>query len=300
MLRRYLRKSGEIIMAEMGITLSSEMLENLHAKQLAILRSVVKVIEELGLRYFCVGGTALGAIKYQGFIPWDDDIDIAMPRQDFMLFLQRGPTLLPKHLFVQSVYSEKEYCLSVAKVRDINTTYFDISTAALNVCHGVFIDVFPIDGYTEQKSRVGSLMWKLRENKITWSNYFKPVYPTFTQRMIGLISRSALILETPNRSCQKNEKLLMKEAFDDSNLVYMRTEVFAKDIFGRGNEAMFGNMPVIVPEKVEEYLSLCYGDIALDPPPEKQYPHHFALAVDCQTPFTEFVFSKGKLIRKRQ
>ena len=63
-------------------------LQQLKDVELDILKKVISVIESLKLNYFAVGGTALGAFKYAGFIPWDDDIDIAMPREDFLRFVE--------------------------------------------------------------------------------------------------------------------------------------------------------------------------------------------------------------------
>lgn len=83
-----------------------------------ILKAFVDVCDQLKLKYYLVEGTLLGAIRHQGFIPWDDDIDVGMPRADYERFLQEAQALLPDYYFVQSMYSEPEYHANFAKIRD--------------------------------------------------------------------------------------------------------------------------------------------------------------------------------------
>ena len=119
---------------------------DLQQTEFEILKEYIAVCERLKLRYYLVCGSCLGAVKYSGFIPWDDDIDVAMPREDYRVFCEKAPLLLPEHLFLQTNESDRNYPNIFAKLRDSRTTYIEKGMAELDIHHGVYIDVFPLDG----------------------------------------------------------------------------------------------------------------------------------------------------------
>ena len=123
----------------------------LQNKELEILKQFIFVCDSLSLKYFLVCGSALGAVKYGGFIPWDDDIDVAMPREDYDVFVERANTLFPPNIFLQTYKTDTKYPHIYCKLRDSNTAYIEKSAAALEINHGVFIDIFPLDGYPSEK-----------------------------------------------------------------------------------------------------------------------------------------------------
>ena len=118
----------------------------LQETELELLKQFLLVCEQFKLTYYLVCGSALGAVKYGGFIPWDDDIDVALPRKDYEVFCREAPKMLPEWCFLQNYHSEPEYYLLGSKLRDSRTTYIEIMTERLNINHGVFIDIFPLDG----------------------------------------------------------------------------------------------------------------------------------------------------------
>lgn len=276
------------------IYLNKEQLRQLQLKCVEILSHVIKAIDDMNLTYYCVGGTALGTVKYNGFIPWDDDIDIAMPREDFMKFLLNGNKFLPNHLFISSCFTEKKYFGSVAKIRDMNTAYFDIETARFPICHGIFIDVFPIDGY-RPLSKKDSFFKKLYKGKIT---FFERQSRSFVSKLKGFVCSCFCMFKSLNKCCVSSEKILMKNKLDNCSLVYNRIMTFHKELFGVPSKGLFEGLTVNLPSNVEEYLRICYGDITKEPSIEKQYPHHFALMIDVNESYKNFVFRKGKVYKK--
>jgi len=267
--------------------------------ELDILKSTIFAIESLGLRYYAVGGTALGAVKYSGFIPWDDDVDIAMPRKDFLIFIKEAYKYLPKRLVVQSLYNDSNYTLGVAKIRNEETTYFDIYTAQYNVSHGVFIDIFPIDD-CGNKNPIDSFFYKARENKIAWSNFFKPDGASLKNRFVSLFCKTILLFENPHKCALRNDRFLTSLGEkEETDKVFMRIEKHNKSFFTGNKKVKFCDIDLVVPNNVEEYLKNCYGDFKQDPPLEKRFPHHFALKIDLNNSYKNYLFKKGRILQKK-
>ena len=107
----------------------------------------MQVCQQLNLSYFLVCGSALGAVKYQGFIPWDDDMDLAMLRPDYEAFLAQAQALLPRHIFLQNYKTDPAFPAIYSKLRLSGTVFLEESAQHLPIHHGIFLDLFPLDGY---------------------------------------------------------------------------------------------------------------------------------------------------------
>ena len=117
-------------------------------KMVTMLKEVDAICQEFNLDYWLEGGTLLGAIRHQGFIPWDDDLDISMPRHSYEKFLQVAPSRLPEHLFLQTAQSEPGYFNLAAplKIRDLNSRFVEVhETGNEPYQQGIFLDVFVYD-----------------------------------------------------------------------------------------------------------------------------------------------------------
>lgn len=139
-------------------------LRKLQLVQLEILKEVDRLCEKYALRYFLVAGTLLGAIRHKGFIPWDDDLDIAMPREDYEKFLKIAEGELSKQYYVQDINNDDTYWLPFAKVRK-NCTIFEEPSAISNNTHkGIYIDIFPLDNVNKQYSTFQTMQAKIVKN----------------------------------------------------------------------------------------------------------------------------------------
>ena len=115
----------------------------LQEKEFRLLQIFVEICEKLKLRYFLVCGSALGAVKYKGSIPWDDDVDVGMPRRDYDVFKKEAQKLLPNGVFLQNYETDPAYPQVFSKLRDSNTTYIEKSVAHLPINHGIYIIMIP-------------------------------------------------------------------------------------------------------------------------------------------------------------
>ena len=134
------------------------------AAQLEVLEEVKRVCGILGIKFFADWGTLLGAVRHHGFIPWDDDMDIAMLREDYMRFLSEAPVLLEKYYEIKSVYNDPED--DTIKARIINGRHICFEPDFLARFHGcpyvVGIDIFPVDNITDDKRALDKQIESLR------------------------------------------------------------------------------------------------------------------------------------------
>ena len=136
----------------------------LRSAQLIMLR-VLKYVDYIckvhGLRYSLEAGTLLGAIRGGGFIPWDDDMDLMMPRPDYERFLEISPALLPKTLLLHTSENDSKHLWPWAKIRDCNSEIVEIDSPEYEGARGVFVDIYPIDVYFPIHLRLDWLSRKL-------------------------------------------------------------------------------------------------------------------------------------------
>lgn len=132
----------------------SAMMKRLWAMELDMVKKFVEVCNQHNLKYYMMGGTLLGAVRHQGFIPWDNDIDLAMPRKDFDKLLEIGPASFEKPLFFQTPVTEKSRFFSTfIKIRNENGTAGTQEDFDLGLNCGVFIDVFCLDEIPDGKMK---------------------------------------------------------------------------------------------------------------------------------------------------
>ncbi|MBR3928616.1 MAG: LicD family protein [Clostridia bacterium] len=274
--------------------MDKQKMEALRAKQLELLKYFIDACEKLNLRWFCVCGTALGAVKYGGYIPWDDDVDVALPRPDYEIFLKNAFAFLPDDIFLQNYKTDKAFPHEFSKLRNSNTTQIEANMQHLRMNHGIYIDIFPLDGYPskehEQKHfdmQRKLLMWKrfcaLKGNRKGKARVRNAIF-----RMLGYHKRTAQIIA-------QTEKLYSQYPVDQSDYWCNygnwqgQLEYAHRSQYGNGKKVFFEGIAVIVPEKYDEYLTQKYGDWRSDPPVEKRKTHHSIVAFDEGHSYTEYI-----------
>ena len=120
-------------------------MEELRKVQLEALLEVDRICKKFGITYQLFSGTLLGAIRHKGFIPWDDDIDICMLRNDYDRFIEVCKTELDTTYFLQNYETDKNFIHNITRIRKNNTIALQSACAELDMHHGIFIDIFPMD-----------------------------------------------------------------------------------------------------------------------------------------------------------
>ena len=267
-------------------------MNELQQVEFEILKEFVAACDKLGLRYFLVCGSALGAVKYGGFIPWDDDVDVALPRRDYDRFCAEARALLPERLFIQNHRTDPAFPPLYTKLRDRNTTFIEKTSRELPIVHGVYIDVFPLDGHPE--GRLSGAVFELK----------KRICVAGVAAQFQLDSPVKRLLYTPFRLWTKlfpspsfaaRYEALVRRYDPDSSALWcnygnskLKLEYAPKEQYGEGREAVFEGLPVRVPGDFDAYLTQKYGDWRADLPPEQQVPHHFHVLCDLTRPYTEY------------
>ena len=234
-----------------------------------------------GIPYYIVGGSMLGAVRHGGFIPWDDDIDVVVPRPDYEKLLKIFDGRID-HYFLESPYTGNEdYFYTYAKLYDINTTL--VEKTRRNCRRGLYIDVFPLDG-------VGATDEEVNANfaKVDRLNMFLMTRTCAIEKRRGFAKNASIVVSRLIPSIIINDhKLVIKVdqaaasfGYDRCNYVanlmgaYRKKEVMEKRIFGKPTEYKFENIVVDGVEHYDEFLTHIYGDWRKLPPVEKQRTAH--------------------------
>lgn len=145
--------------------MNKEQLNKLHTIEMEILDEIVRICDKHNLRYCLIGGTLLGAIRHKGFIPWDDDLDIAMPRKDYKKFINLCHTELNNHYYLHNEVSDKDYWLPFIKIRKNNTAFCESLLTEVSLAHeGIWVDIFPLDYAKKENSFIKSIRTSIIKN----------------------------------------------------------------------------------------------------------------------------------------
>ncbi len=254
-------------------------------KLLGILQCFHQFCEDNRLRYYVVGGTALGAMRHKGFIPWDDDIDVGMPREDYDRFLKLSNGKLQDKFAVESTDSpNKDFKYAYTKIYD--TTTMLIESAQDPIVRGVYVDVFPLDGvgvsYDDSVKYIKKIiqMQNLLFSKICSISKNRKLYKNAAIIICRLLPINTKKLITKiDKACRKRSYSQFEYV---ANIVgnWGIKEIMPKAVFGRPRHYTFETLQVYGPENMHEYLSLLYGDYMKLPPVEKQKSHHNFIKCD--------------------
>ncbi|MGN0869262.1 MAG: phosphorylcholine transferase LicD [Akkermansia sp.] len=247
--------------------------------QLSTLRFFHHLCTEHQLRYFLVGGTLLGAIRHRGFIPWDDDIDLGMPRRDYECFL----SIMQQGRYPYRVYhlaAEQDCCIPFCKMYDTRTILLKERDRISPAAPGLSVDIFPYDGYGSQYHQAALSFYlanRLMKAIALAGSTPPPHTPVFKRCLIHALG----IFATHKRLLHRHLcHHLKKTDFDQSGYVagtdgmYGIREVQPAEGFTQSVELNFEGISVPAPAGWDHYLHSLYGDYMQLPPPEKRTPSH--------------------------
>lgn len=236
-------------------------------KLLEIFKYFKKICEENNLTYWCGGGTMLGAVRHKGFIPWDDDLDVFMPRSDYeklyIIWNQVADT--SKYVLVRTD-KEHNYHHTAMNLVDITTTYINKHSENEDIFHGCYIDVIPFEGCPD--SKIGRGVQIL--HSIIYDIYNVQRLPDNQGKLLRFPTKLALALvkdvNLRYKIWKKNEKLMAKYDFFTSKYVKETVSSF-KGLFRLYDrhifdvtDAPFEDIMVKIPTGYDHYMRRIYGN----------------------------------------
>lgn len=273
---------------EENLQLSQEQFHKLRQKELELLTSFTDVCRQLNLRYFVVEGTLLGAVRHSGFIPWDDDIDVGMLREDYDRFLKEAPTLLPDGLFLQTHKSDPAYPHCFAKLRNSRTAFVETTCCKLPINHGIYIDIFPFDDYP--KSWLRGKLFDFQKLLIRYRIREVFYVPADRKLSVSNILRKLLMFvakcryQTTEDAIRHRERLIRQwkpsALLINNGSPWNNRERMPCNIFAATTELSFEGLTVSAPAGYEDYLKHVYGDYLILPPESERVPHHYLFYLD--------------------
>lgn len=268
--------------------INDEELRKMQMILLNILKTIDKVCTEHNLTYYMIAGTMLGAIRHKGFIPWDDDADIAMPRADYDIFIQHANKWLPPYYELISGDKDKEYPYAFARVQDTHTTY--ILRRNFNYIGGLPVDVFPLDGMTDDTI---AKKW----HYIKYKSFRQLMYYNLRNPYKHGHGPESWIIRTIHKIVskkwihQKMDNIQKDYDYDNHKLVADHDNapargILPKEIYGTPVRYKFEDTMLCGVAQPHKYLEYCYGDY-MKQPDKLPLPNFRLLNLD--KPYKDFI-----------
>ena len=257
-------------------------MEVMHARMLEVATEVDRICREQGFKCSLYGGSVIGAVRHQGFIPWDHDIDMCMPRRDydkFVRYMQKHPN---DKIFLSCYQTEKRYPNNWSKVRLNGTVFQEEELVALTELHrGVFIDLHPIDNiipcFLQLQVRL-TMFWccvgKVKSGVYTGSAFKRNVYKLFSWLPYGVIN--ALRSGAMKMFNWLPTKYVYKVAHPNGG-IYPIARCTFEDLM----EHPFAGKSFLIPKNYDEFLTKRYGNY-MEFPPESEVYECCSTIVECK------------------
>lgn len=258
-------------------------LEEIKRIQLEMMSRLHSFCEKNGLTYFLTGGTLLGAIRHKGYIPWDDDIDILMPRYDYQVLMDTFNSKVgDENLQVVDIYKDDKYLMPYGKLIRLDTVVKE--NVASDYISGVWIDIFPLDNMSDEYRTAAALFKNVRKyrNILSVKNIVYDTKRSFGKNVILELGKVLTIPYSRSKVIKKIDSLSRKYENDKMSKYVCVVSVGTygiKEIVESSNyldriDVEFENCVFKAPSGYDKILTHLYGDYMQLPPEEKRVTHH--------------------------
>ena len=248
--------------------------------ELGIMEYIHEVCQKIGVKYFLAYGSLIGAVRHKGFIPWDDDMDICMLREDYEKLQDYLISNPDERYEVMSYKNNLNYVYPFMKVQD-NQTYLLEEDVRIDSNMGIYVDIFPVDGY-EDDSVFKDKMTRLIKKRQLSCYTFKGITNTksLLNSLIRYISVIIFYFTNTNKYIRGIDDLAQSRKVDDYELVDyliykdMNKPVWKREWLKQTITGVFEGKEFMIPKNYHEILTSDYGDYTQLPPVELRFSHH--------------------------
>ena len=255
-------------------------LRKVQLTELEILNTINEFCKRHGIKYSLYSGTVIGAVRHQGFIPWDDDVDICMSRDNYNKFIKTWEQNPPKGYILQNKENSPNFPSSFTKIRKDNTTFLHDEIDRGKFHTGIFVDIFPIDRVPKRILPKLKFYWDYMQYHLLTREYI----PSDADILTKIIAKVVLKLNRPKNRPQKREQLLscVTKYNQNPQLDMVGAEVIStmrinlpKDLMDSFTYLKFEDGEYMCFQKWDDYLRRTYGDyMQLPPEDERKWTHH--------------------------
>ena len=284
-----------------GYVISKEV-KKIWAVQLDLLSQFAQVCEQHNLRYFLNGGTLLGAVRHKGFIPWDDDVDVMMPRQDYDRLCQIASQVFQHPYFFQTALTEHGLFRCHAQLRNSNTTGYITADASKDINKGIFLDIFILDNLPDSPLALRLHKKQLDICKRIFLYAYDWQYEDlseFKKILYRLYHWTFRIVSFHDQYRIFDQKVLAKYANKSTHMVgdltlnWNERTHWNADWFSDYCYLPFETLYLRAPAEYKQILSKQYGDFMKFPEEsQRKINRHGSVFLDPETPYTAYFPNK--------
>lgn len=274
--------------------------------ELDLLKEFTRICRKYQLKYFAIGGTCIGAVRHEGFIPWDDDIDIVMPFRDYKRFQSIAKKELPNGISLFTPQKRRHWYGNFIKIHNENTTFVESSHAKFaDAFSGVYMDIMPAYGMPKGKvlQYLVSMIcdWLIFLNRVQRQPYCD--LDSVFQKAVWHFNIPVRKTQSFNYYLEVLEKIFKRYPFDNSDKIifgfrkrpsrfhknYTYQNVFNYEDFKEITELPFEDSSIAVPCGYKNYLTADFGDYMKLPPKEQRRPRHETVLIDLNKSYKEYM-----------
>lgn len=251
--------------------------------QLRGLKEIDNICKKLEIKYFIIAGTLLGAVRHDGFIPWDSDSDIGMLREDFKKFILNANNSLPKGYIVQSDHNDKKNKNFFARLRIKSTSFVEEGNKRDSKFDGFYIDIFPVDNAMKKPSFFDLILNKIiklltrvkarRNGKINSASKLNTIASSFLHVFFAPVSTKT-ITSFVNKVMQKHIEIDCDYVTNHNSKYGLVKQTMKKSIYGEPVKIKFDGLLLSAPEHYKIWLKKIYGDYMALPNNTNTDPNH--------------------------
>ena len=269
----------------------SDQLRRLQLVQLEILKVIDRVCRQNCIQYSLYAGTLLGAVRHQGFIPWDDDLDVCMERSEYNRFLAAWERIKPEGYLLQNKDNAARFTQSFTKIRKDHTTFLQDESEACAYHTGIFVDVFPIDRMPSGRFRRVLFTWDCARYQLFCREFVPP-----KGRMAEKILASALLFFSNEQTRKKKREKILGRICQDQDHTHSTVAIetlgtirtpLPPELFDAYTELPFEDGSFLCFSCWELYLKCKYGDYRKLPPESERTWKHHPLILDFELNYEE-------------